>query len=161
MSEDARFEDGAEAPLRLVAADAEDLEVLSALVQDAVLPAHEMQWQKHRRRFACLLNRFRWEDKTRAERRGRAFERVQAILAFDDVMAVRQQGIDPRDQDMVLSLLTLTFEPDADGTGRVILTFAGDGAVALELEAINATLQDVTRPYRAPSGHAPTHPDDA
>ena len=159
MSEDARFEDGGERALRLKAEDAEDLSVITALVQDAVLPASEMRWQKGRRRFACLLNRFRWEDKHKAERSGRAFERVQSVLAFDDVMGVAQQGIDARDVDTVLSLLTVEFEAGEDGTGRMVLSFAGDGAVALEVEAINVTLQDVTRPYRAPSGHAPSHPD--
>ena len=159
MNQDARFEDGDEKPLRLAAQDADDLEVLAALVQDAVLPASEMVWQKNRRRFACLINRFRWEDKVRAERRKRAFERVQSVLAFDDVLSVSHQGIDVRDKETVLSVLTLEFEPGEDGTGRVVLTFAGDGAVALNVEAINVTLQDVTRPYRAPSGQAPSHPE--
>lgn len=159
MSEDARFEDGVEKPLRLAAVDADDLGVLAALVQDAVMPANEMVWQKSRRRFACLLNRFRWEDKTRAERGRRAFERVQSVLAFDDVFAVAHQGINVRGEETVLSLLTLTFQPGEDGTGRMVLTFAGDGAVALDVEAINVTLQDVTRPYRAPSGQAPSHPE--
>ena len=159
MTEDARFEDGAEKPLRLKAEDTEDLTVITALVQDAVLPANEMKWLKGKRQFACLLNRFRWEDKPAAERMGRDFERVQSVLAINDVMGVTQQGIDARDADMVLSLLALTFEPGEDGTGRLILTFAGDGAIAVDVEALNITLQDVTRPYRAPSGKVPSHPE--
>lgn len=159
MTEDARFEDGAEKPLRLKAEDTEDLTVITALVQDAVLPANEMKWLKGKRQFACLLNRFRWEDKPAAERMGRDFERVQSVLAINDVMGVTQQGIDARDADTVLSLLALTFEPGEDGTGRLILTFAGDGAIAVDVEALNITLQDVTRPYRAPSGKVPSHPE--
>jgi hypothetical protein len=158
MTEDARFEDGAERPLRLKAEDGEDVSVLSALVQDAVLPANEMRREQSRRRFSCLLNRFRWEDKAVAERRGRGFERVQSVLVIDDVQAVRHQGIDARDSDTVLSLLGLTFTPGNDGAGTLILNFAGDGAIALEVEAVNLTLQDVTRPYLAPSGKAPSHP---
>jgi hypothetical protein len=66
---DARFEDAGEAPVNLVTAmDAEDLAVISALVQDAVFPATEMRWDRRRRRFALLLNRFRWEDREAAER---------------------------------------------------------------------------------------------
>jgi hypothetical protein len=49
---DARFEDGGEAPLRLVAQDAEDLKVVAALVQDAVLPVTELKYDAKRRRFA-------------------------------------------------------------------------------------------------------------
>ena len=160
MSEDATFEDGAERPLRLKAEDAEDLAVVAALVQDAVLPASEMSWDRAKRRFACLLNRFRWEDEEAATRRGRPVERVQALLVIDDIRAVRQQGLSRDDmKDAVLSLLTLAFEPGEDGTGALILTFAGDGALRAEVEAVNVMLQDVTRPYRAPSGHTPTHPE--
>lgn len=159
MTEDALFEDGGERPLRLIAEDADDLRVLSTLVQDAVFPASEMSWQSVQRRFALLINRFRWEDKSVAERRGREFERVQTVLAFDDVGRVSTQGIDRTDGDVVLSLLALDFAHSEDGTGRLTLTLAGDGAIALDVEAINVTLQDVTRPYVAPSGSAPSHPD--
>ena len=61
--------------------------------------------------------------------------------------------------DMVLSILSLTFTPGEDGMGRVEITLAGDGAIALEVEAVNAALQDVTRPYVAPSRKAPEHGD--
>lgn len=159
MTEDARFEDGSERPLRLRAVDADDLAVISSLVQDAILPISEMRWQKGRRRFALLLNRFRWEDVPAAERRGRAFERVQAVLAFDDVTRVQVQGLDRSDGETVLSILSLDFEPGEDGTGRVVLTLAGDGAVALDVETLEVALQDVTRPYIAPSKRAPRHPE--
>ena len=157
MAEDAKFEDGGEKPLRLKAEGEEDLSVIAALVQDAVLPATEMKWERRGRRFSCLINRFRWEDKANAEARGRPFERVQSVLAFDDVFRVSRQGIDPQDGDTVLSLLSVTFAAGEDGTGRVELAFAGDGAIALDVETINVALQDVTRPYRAPSGKAPSH----
>ena len=58
---DARFEDGMDKPLRLIAFDAEDLQVVSAMTQDAVWPAAQMAWHSKERRFAVLLNRFRLE----------------------------------------------------------------------------------------------------
>lgn len=155
---DATFEDGREAPLNLGALDADDLRVIAALVQDAVFPASEMTWQPTRRRFALLLNRFRWEDKEAAERRNRPYERVQSVLVFDSVLSVASQGIDRSDKDLILSLLDIAFHPAEDGAGEVLLTLAGDGAIRLTVEAVEATLRDVTRPYRAPSGHAPNHP---
>lgn len=155
---DARFEDGGEAPLHLAAQDAADLGVLAALVQDAVFPITEMRWQKSRRRFALLVNRFRWEDREAADRAGRSYERVQSLLVVDEAMAVRTQGIDRGDRDTVLSLLDIGWEPGEDGTGRVVLTLAGDGAIAIDVEALEVTLRDVTRPYLAPSGKAPSHP---
>ena len=157
---DARFEDAREAPLHLKALEADDLPVISSLVQDAVFPASEMRWEPVKRRFAVLLNRFRWEDLPAAERRKRAYERVQAVLVVDDVTRVASQGVDRRDKDMVLSLLSLDWEPGEDGSGRLVLTLAGDGAIALEAECLDVTLKDVTRPYAAPSRKAPTHPDE-
>jgi len=159
MVEDARFEDGGETPLALKALDAEDLAVISALTQDSVLPAVEMRYDAERRRFALLLNRFRWEDEPRARARRRPVERVQAVLVVDDVLRVASTGIDRRDPDLVLSLLAIAFEPGEDGTGTVLLTLAGDGAIRLEVEALEVTLKDVTRPYVAPSKATPRHPD--
>ena len=149
---DARFEDGLEKPLRLIAFDAEDLQVLSAMTQDAVLPVAQMAWQSSERRFALLLNRFRWEARGTSQ-----VERVQSVLSFEDVKAVQTQGFDRTDPDLVLSLLSLTFTPERDGAGACLLTFAGDGAIRLEVEALEAGLRDVTRPYFSPANRAPSH----
>lgn len=154
MTEDARFEDGRETPLNLGALDAEDLKVISSLVQDAVFPVTEMRWVAAERRFALLINRFRWEDAGQARH---GAERVQSLLVFDNVLKVASQGIDRRDADMILSLLSVGFEAREDGAGDMILTLAGDGAIRLSVEAAEVTLKDVTRPYRAPSGRVPQH----
>lgn len=156
MTEDATFEEGAERSLQLTAQDAEDLQVVSAFVQDAVLPGSEMSWNPNKRRFGMLLNRFRWEDKDRAAKRGRPVERVQSVLAVDDVMRVQSTGV-TRDGDTILSVLSLSFQPGEDGTGRIEVTLAGDGAIGLEVECLNVTLKDVTRPYLAPSRRTPSH----
>lgn len=159
MTQDASFHDGQDHPLNLGALEPADLEVISTLAQDAVFPLTEMQWQRRDRRFALLLNRFRWEDRDAATRRGRAFERVQSLLVVDNVLAVASQGIDRSDRDTILSLLSVTFEAGEDGEGNITLTLAGDGAIRLSVEALDVTLKDVTRPYAAPSKHAPKHPD--
>jgi hypothetical protein len=156
MAEDARFEDAREAPLQLRALDGEDLQVISTLVQDAVLPATEMTWDRGRRRFALLLNRFRWEDGGATAQR-RNHERVQSVLVIEDVLSVATQGVRQGDKDVILSLLSLSFEAGEDGMGRIELTLAGDGAIALEVEALEVTLKDVTRPYAAPSRARPSH----
>ena len=154
MTRDAKFEEGGEAPLNLGAFDPEDLAVLSSLAQDAVFPASEMAWHPKERRFALLINRFRWEDAGR-DRHGA--ERVRSVLAVDNVLKVASQGIDRREAGMILSLLSVTFEPGEDGSGHVLLTLAGDGAIRLTVEALDVRLKDVTRPYRAPSGKVPDH----
>ena len=156
MSNDARFEDGREAPLNLGALDGDDLEVISSLVQDAVFPITEMKWNSRHRRFAILLNRFRWEDDGR-ERHGP--ERVRSLLVVDNALKVSSQGIDRGDNDIILSLLSVAFEAGDDGSGHVLLTFAGDGAIRLSVEALEVTLKDVTKPYAALSKAVPDHGD--
>ena len=99
-----------------------------------------------------LLSRFRHE------RQGATGpERVRTLLIVDDVQAVASQGV-PRDApDLVLSILALDWRPAEDGAGRIEIVLAGDGALAAEVECINVTLRDVSRPYAAPSGLAPDH----
>lgn len=154
---DATFEDGGEKPLRLKALDVEDLGVLSGLVQDAVFPSSEIKWDRAARRFALLLNRFRWEDAPKAEARKRDYERVQSVLVIEDAMNVQSQGVDARDVDTVLSVLSVTFTAGTDGGGFIELTLAGDGAIRVEVEALEVVLKDVTRPYIAPSKSKPDH----
>ncbi|MCC6305103.1 MAG: DUF2948 family protein [Rhodobacteraceae bacterium] len=154
---DARYADGEETPLRLQALGADDLAVISALLQDAVLPVTEMRLD--RRRFVLLVNRFRWEDRDRARAAGRPFERVRSLLVVAGVLKAASHGIDRHDRARVLSVLALGFRPGEDGAGRLVLTFAGDGAVALDVECLDVTLRDVTRPYRAHAADAPRHPD--
>ena len=158
MAEDARFADADPRPLTLMADDETDLRIISALVQDAVLPASEIGYDPKARRLALLLNRFRWEDAEQAGAERRTFERVRALLIVHDVLRLQSDGID-RDKDTVLELLALTWQPGDDGTGRLLLEFAGDGTLAAEVECINLELRDVTRPYVAPSGKIPRHPD--
>ena len=153
---DARFRDAdPDRPLALWATDAEDLQVVSALCQDAVLPGSEMRWIASERRFALLLNRFRWEDRRDAER-------VRSIVVVDGVTAVKGDGVAPGDGDTVLSLLSMAWEPsgaEGDAAGALVLLFAGDGAVRVEAECLDLRLRDVERPYAAPSGRAPSHDD--
>ncbi len=156
MTDDAKFEDGREAPLNLGALDADDLTIIAALTQDAVFPASEIRWERRAARFALLLNRVRWED----EGKGRhAPERVQSVLMFSNVQAVASQGVSKGDPDTVLSLLGIQFDLTEAPSGTLTLTLAGDGAIRLTVEALEVTLKDVTRPYVAPSRKLPHHPD--
>ncbi|MDO5657684.1 MAG: DUF2948 family protein [Paracoccus sp. (in: a-proteobacteria)] len=156
---DAGFMDAEPGPLMLRAESAEDLTVISALSQDAVIPVAEIAYDPRARQIAFLINRFRWEDADAAEREGRPFERVRALLVFRDVLSVKSDGIDRNDRELVLSLLSIGFQPGEDGAGVALLHFAGDGVMALSVECLDADLRDVSRPYIAPSRLRPGHPD--
>src|SRR5690554_4497036 len=97
MTQDARFEDAGEGALALRAESPEDLQVIAALVQDAVLSAADIVWNARTRRLALLINRFRWEDKDRAEAARRPYERTRALLVIGDVTGVSSMGINRKD----------------------------------------------------------------
>lgn len=157
MTQDARFADADPRPLALMAQSAEDVQIVSALLQDAVLSGADMSYDARGRRLSLLVNRFRWEDAEQARAEGRDYERVRAVLQIGDVQRLATDGV-ARDGDTVLELLAIIWAPGADGTGHLSLEFAGDGAIRAEVECINLDLRDVSRPYRAVSGKAPQHP---
>ena len=157
---DARFEDAdTERPLRLRAETPEDLVVISALVQDAVTEGTRAAWMPRRRRFTFMLNRFRWETAERCRRSGRPFERVQSLLCIDNALRVRGHGVDPQNRDVVLCVLAIDWEPGEEGAGTVKITLAGDGAFAIDVECLEVSITDVTRPYHARASAPPAHGD--
>ncbi len=140
--------------LRLVALDEEDLSVLSAHVQDAVLTVGDLAWRPAERRFAIAMNQFNWEGAV-TRPRDRNFERRRSILHFDRVLAVKTQNINPKATGAVLELLAVEFKVGDPPAGSVSLTFAGGGAVRLEVECIEAQLTDLGAAWAAKS--APAH----
>lgn len=141
--------------LILKAGDAEDLEVISARLQDAVGRLKDCVWLPKEHRFAMILNRFRWEDP-----KGHG-TRVKAALRFDSVTRVKSRGVKHGAPDGVVSLLAITFTPrGGDDPGGVIeLVLSGDGAFRLEVECIDAELSDLSRPWAAQA--KPVHKDQA
>ncbi len=126
--------------LTLTAEDAEDIEIVSARLQDAVAQLKDIAWLPKTRRFAALFNRFKWEDK-----RKRADLRVRALLHFDDVLSVKSKGLKRGAPDAVVSLLAIRFTPRGadDPAGTVELVFASGGSIRLEVECLSAGLADV------------------
>ncbi len=156
---DASFNDAGPGPLRLRAQDAGDVPVISALLQDAILTGADITFDRKRRQLAMLINRFRWEDADDARREQRPYERVRALLVVSDITAIRSDGIDRGDADEVLSLLSLNWQPEEDGTGWFQMDFSGDGTIRIGAECVAVDLRDVTRPYAAVSGRMPDHAD--
>ena len=157
MTQDAGFNDALDRPLNLGAQDAEDLQVISSLTQDAVLTVDDLKWNREERQVVFLLKRFRWEDVELAKQQGRDPERVQSLLVIQNATGLASQGIDRKQVDIVLSLMSVEFSGAEDGVGDLILTFSGDGALKVQVDGLDVALRDVTRPYVAPSKQVPNH----
>ena len=158
-------------PLKLRAHDPADMDVVAALLQDALVPQADMAYLAREKRFVMVANRFRWHgdpaeddlpaaptaepaggDVAFAEAAGDAppFERVNSGLCFDKVARVRYRGLRPGGNDEILNLLTIDSRP-----GAITLIFAGDAAIRLEVEAIRCHLEDIGDPW--PTRWRPRH----
>jgi hypothetical protein len=127
----------------LAAEDVEDLEVISARLQDAVAQVKDLVYLPRARRFAGLFNRFRWEAKDDT--------RIRSGLHFDGVTACRAQNLRRDRPDAVVSLLAIRFTPRGaeDPGGEIDLLFSGGGALKLEVECIDARLSDISGEWAA------------
>ena len=127
--------------LKLVALDADDLEVISVHLQDAVLKIGDMTWLPAEHRFAAVLNRFDWEHGI--TRKAGPWRRRRSGLSFDRAQAAQIKNLRTDQADAVLELLAIEFEPADPPGGTVILQFAGGGAVRLQVECIEARFSDL------------------
>ena len=154
-----KFAEGAEptlmTQLKLIALDETDLRIISAQLQDAVLKTGDMAWRPREKRFAAVLNRFDWSLALKDEQ----LQRRQCALRFERVLKAQHTGVDPNGT-AVLSLLAIQFEPAApdNPAGVVTLLFAGDAAIRLEVECIEAELRDLGPVWGARA--KPAHPED-
>ncbi|MDX1484005.1 MAG: DUF2948 family protein [Alphaproteobacteria bacterium] len=170
-------------PLKLRAVDQEDLEVLSACLQDALVPVQDMRFLKDERRFVMVANRFCWEnlggtaeqDDTREgtaddapdnapdnaqegtqTAKAGAFERVHCGITFEHVSHVQARGFSPgaaADQGRLLEVLAILVED-----GALTVVFSGGAAVKLEVDKVEAFVQDMGEPW--PTLWRPRHPMD-
>lgn len=135
--------------LRLKAVDSEDLSVIAACLQDALIPLSEMVYLATEDRFLAAFTRFRRECLADPERCA-GLTHCQSVLIFNEVEAVRHHGLDSRFGGVRLELLTMVAEPTADGAAEITLLFAGDAAVRLRVRQICVTLEDFGEPSPAP-----------
>lgn len=138
--------------LKLIALDAEDLEVVSAHVQDAVIRVADMGYAKGDRRFALLMNRFDWASD---QPRSKGF-RKRAALHFDGVTHVAYAGFDPASPEGVVELLAVHFEVTDAPSGIVELRLAGGGTVRLSVDYLEARLSDLGAAWAAAAKPAHT-----
>lgn len=139
--------------LKLMALDEEDLEIVSSHLQDAVVRVGDMAFEPSRKRFVAVVSRFNWE---KAAGDGAENERRRTALRFDRVLGAQLKAVKPSQEDRVLSLLAVRFEPSDHSSGHIILTFSGGASIRLQVECIEAALTDLGPVWRARS--RPQHP---
>lgn len=130
-------------PLKLYARDGDDMEVISAYLQDSVAQIGDMVFLKQQHRFVMLVNRFCWEQE--------APMRVRSALQISGVASIQQRQLNLTRRDGIVSVLAAQFELKQSPSGVIQLVFSGGGEIRLEVEACEAILEDVTAPWAAAS----------
>jgi len=126
--------------LKFIALDGEDLEVVSAHLQDAVVKVSDVLWRPQEKRLVVALNRFDWEA---AQADHPEYRRRRAALRFERVMSCKCRHVNPAGKDAVLNLLAVEYTPTDAPAGVVTLIFSGDVALRLEVECLEAELADL------------------
>jgi hypothetical protein len=128
--------------LKLVALDRDDIEVVSAHVQDAVVRVGDILWQPGDHRFVMALNRFDWMTAVEPKRAAE-YRRCRTALRFERVLNCKSRGVDPADKAARLNLLAVEFAEHDAPAGTVTLTFSGGGSIRLDVECLEAELADL------------------
>ena len=148
--------------LKLVALDANDLSVISAHLQDAVVRVSDMAYLPKAKRFAAVMNRFDWLTTSKGGPAGlnEQGQRRRTGLRFERVLASQVLGLDRKDKSAAVALLAVTFEPNPvpeSVDGHITLTFSGGAAVRLRVECLEVEMKDLGAAWAVK--HGPTHPE--
>jgi hypothetical protein len=156
--------------LKLLALEPEDLAIVSAHLQDAVVTVSDIAYVPREKRFAALLNRFDWTSAhgttspdanagNTSKKTTGTYTRRRTALRFERVTSARLKDIDLSDKKRVLNLLAIQFEPNGpqDPTGNLSLIFAAGAAISLQVECIEAEMRDMGGAWSTAS--KPEHSD--
>lgn len=145
--------------LNLTVRDREDLAIMSATLQDAIVRVGDLTYLPKRRRFVGVVNRFKWEDRdgNQAELpegyvgRTASYNRIRTGFHFDSVQGVRTLNILQDRKEGVLEMLAIQFDGDGDRGGKVEFIFSGGGTIVLEVECLEASFQDLGQAWATPN----------
>jgi len=130
--------------LKLVALDKDDVEVISAHVQDALVRVGDIFWHARDRRFVMALSRFDWMSAADATSGAKPdYRRCRTALRFERVLACRCRNLDQASKDVRLNLLAVEFTENDSPGGVVSLIFSGGGVIRLDVECLEAELADL------------------
>ena len=133
--------------LKLLATSEEDLKVIAAHLQDAIVAIQETANLKKNRIFLIQLNRFMWEDVEKGIFRKN--KRIRTILKFDNIISVSSKNINTRDKKNFLDFLTIESNLLPDKSYEIKLVFSGDCVIKIKAEVIDATLDDQGSPWES------------
>ena len=126
--------------LKLLATSDEDLRVIAAHLQDAIVSVQEIEHLKKNKIFLIQLNRFMWEDVEKGVFRKN--KRIRTVLKFDNVISVFSKNINRKEDKNFLDFLTIETVLLADKSYEIKLIFSGEAMIKIKAEVIDVILDD-------------------
>ena len=126
--------------LKLIARTEDDLRVVSAHLQDAIVNTAEIASLEKNKIFLMQLNRFMWEDVEKGVFRKN--KRIRTILKFENVIKAVSKNINQSKKDNFLDFLTIETNQMPDNNYEMIIVFSGDSIIKVISEVIEVTLDD-------------------
>jgi hypothetical protein len=133
--------------LKLLATSEDDLKVIAAHLQDAIVSVQDIANLKKNRIFLIQLNRFMWEDVEKGIFRKN--KRIRTILKFDNIVSVSSKNINNRVSKIFLDFLTIESKKMTDKSYEIKLIFSGDAVIKIKTEVIDITLDDQGSPWES------------
>ena len=126
--------------LKLIARTEEDLRVVSAHLQDAIVNVSDIANLKKNKIFLMQMNRFMWEDVEKGVFRKN--KRIRTIIKIENVINVHAKNINQSKKDKFLDFLTIETNRMPDNNYEMKIVFAGDSIIRVISEVIEVTLDD-------------------
>jgi hypothetical protein len=134
-----------DAALRLRAEDGQDLAVISACLQDALVAVRDLAYAPADQSFLLVANRFRWEHGVARSSDEPSHQRTLCGVTFSGVSAVSYSGFRRSENGRILSLLVIRPVGEA-----ILLEFSGGAAIRLEVARIQCHATDIGEPWPTP-----------
>ena len=131
--------------LKLKADDKNDLKVFAAYLQDSITVPQDIKYLEKNKTFICVFNRFMWEDAEKGIFRDN--KRIRSALKIDEVRSVKSKNLNPNEKKP-LEFLTVNIEQDDKENININLLFSGNMTISVNVEAINATLEDFSDSWK-------------
>ena len=139
--------------LKLIGKNQEDLEVISAYLQDSILVVKDIAFLKQNRTFIMVVNRFMWEDVEKGVFRQN--KRIRCAVKFEEVIKVESKNINQKNKNKPLECLTIECNSVSDSAYKINIFFAGNGIITIISEVIEVALHDLGKPWDVK--HIPKH----
>jgi hypothetical protein len=131
--------------LKLKADDKNDLKVLAAYLQDSITVPQDIKYLEKNRAFICVFNRFMWEDAEKGVFRDNKI--IRSAFKINDVKSVKSKNLNQKEKK-ALEFLTINIEQDNQENININLLFSGNMTISVNVEAINATLEDFSDSWK-------------